>query len=319
MSKSVSAGFRTMLRASQQLFMADLYTITLKSGTVSTITDAPADIIVAGQTYTTAVNDNGPAIKRGPIKLAIGLQVDSIEVVMLYDNTTVFMGTTPGAFAVAGGFDGARIKIDKLLTPDFADTSRGVVNLFNGTVSEVSAGSGQVTMNVDSDLVYLNAAFPRNYLLPQCNNAFCDAACTLTKASQTVAGTCTAGNTTKHLKASAITTGLYALGYVTINTGVNAGLVRSVKAFTSGDFELLSPLPQPCATGDTFSATGGCDKTEAMCDARDNRAHFRGFPFVPTPEQVAMGNSTGPAPKDTGGGVAPPGGPGGQNTNFRQA
>lgn len=317
--KTVTAGFKTMLQTYQSLLICDLYTITLRSGSVLYITDAPVNITYGGHTFTASVSDNEPGIMRGAIKLALGLQVDSIEVTMLYDSGTVLFGSTPGAFAIAGGFDGARVKIDKLLTPDFADTTRGVANLFNGTVSEVSAGSGRVTMNVDSDVVYLNAAFPRNYLLPSCNNALFDSACTLNKATYAVAGTCTAGNTVTHLKASAITTGNYALGYVVINTGANAGLVRSVKLFASGDFTLLYPLPVACATGDTFTAYPGCDKTEAMCDsAYANRLHFRGFPFVPTPEQVDMGTTTGSAPGDQQGGYGSAGGSGGQNTNFKQ-
>jgi uncharacterized phage protein (TIGR02218 family) len=319
--KTVTAGFRTMLRTSQQLLVADLYTITLKSGTIIYISDAPVDITVGAQLYSCSANDNEPGITRGPIKLALGLQVDSIEVNMLYDFSTVFQGTTPGAFAIAGGFDGARVKIDKLLTPDFADTSRGVVNLFNGTVSEVSTGSGRVTLSIASDLVYLNAAFPRNYLLPSCNNAFMDSSCTLTKASQVVHGTCTAGNTVKHLKASAITTGRWALGYVVITSGPNTGLVKSTRSFTSGDFELLYPFPVPCNTGDTFDAYPGCDKTEAMCDLFGNRAHFRGFPYVPTPEQVEMGSNTGGVPADSAGPGAGVGGigrgSGGSNSNFK--
>lgn len=40
MSKTVSASFKTMLQGNTQLFACDLYTITLKSGTVLTYTDA---------------------------------------------------------------------------------------------------------------------------------------------------------------------------------------------------------------------------------------------------------------------------------------
>jgi uncharacterized phage protein (TIGR02218 family) len=180
-----------------------------------------------------------------------------------------------------------------------------------------------VSLNASCDLVFLNGQFPRNYFLPACNHALFDAGCGLNKATYAVNGTGTAGNTVKPLSASALTqaTDYFALGYVVINTGVNAGLVRSVRASVSGVLTFLYPLPQPCATGDTFTAYPGCDKTQATCTAKfNNLTKFRGFPYVPTPEQIELG-SAGSAPHDNapGAGTGNIGvGGGGSNTNFKQ-
>lgn len=319
--KSISAGFKTMLTSSTALMVADLYTITLLSGTVLYYTDAPVDITYGGHTYLHAADANTvPGMARGPIKLAIGLQVESLQVDILYDTDTRVMGLTPGAFANAGGFDGARVRVDKFLTPSLTDTTRGIVNLFTGVVADVSAGSGRVTLNVSSDLVYLNAAFPRNYFLPQCNHALFDAGCGLAKATFAVAGTVDSGTVTAITDAGLTqASGYFAQGYVVISSGVNAGLTRSIKDFASGVLTLLYPLPAACSVGDTFTVYPGCDKTQATCSAKfANLARFRGFPYVPTPEVIEMGGSAPNSGSGPGAGLGGIGrGGGGQSGNFK--
>lgn len=291
------------------------------SGTSVTLGQAPGTGAAIDWDGSASFGNTAPGFGRGPIKLAIGLQVESLEVDVFYDADTRIMGLTPGAFANAGGFDGARIRVDKFLTPSLNDTSRGVVNLFTGVVSDVSAGSGRVTLNVSSDLIYLNAAFPKNYFLPQCNHALFDAGCGLSKASYATAGSADSSTVTTITDAGLTqAAGYFAQGYVVITSGANAGLTRSVKDFSGGVLTLLYPLPAACAAGDTFTVYPGCDKTQATCrDKFANLSHFRGFPYVPTPEVIEMG---GNAPGDNGGSGAGLGhggigrGPGGQKNRF---
>jgi uncharacterized phage protein (TIGR02218 family) len=325
--KTVSAGFMTMLSSNQALMVADLYTVTLLAGNVLYYTDSTIDITFGGNTYLHATEGGAvPGFQRGPIKLALGLQVESLEVDMFYDLSTLILGKTPGAFANAGGFDGARFKVDKFLTTDLTSTTNGVVNLFTGTVATVSAGSGKVALTIDSDLAYLNAVFPRNYFLPQCNHALFDAGCTLSKATYAVTqavGSSTVTSITQ--TALGQPAGYFALGYIVITSGANAGLTRTIKSFAAGVMTLLYPLPGSCAAGDTFTVYPGCDKTQTTCSSTfGNLAHFRGFPFVPTPEVIELGTSGG-APSDNsgpgagvGGGGGIGRGPGGQNGRFDQ-
>ena len=326
--KTVTAAFKTMLAGSNSLMVADLYTLTLRSGTVLYYTDAPSNIAYGGNTFLAAQLDSAPGFQRGSIKLALGLQVESLEIDILYDASTLLQGVTPGAFANAGGFDGARIRVDKFLTPSLTDTSRGIVNLFTGTVSDVSAGSGKVALNVSCDLVYLNAAFPRNYFLPQCNHALFDTGCGLAKSSYAVTvatGSSTVTTITQTSLAQA--DGYFALGYIVITSGVNLGLTRTVRSFASGVFTLLYPLPSPCAAGDTFIAYPGCDKTQGTCGTTfGNLPQFRGFPYVPTPEVIELGQNSSPPSDNAGSGAGFGGGgggglargPGGQTQRFLQ-
>jgi uncharacterized phage protein (TIGR02218 family) len=304
--KTVTAAFRTMLRTSQYLFLADLYTITLASGTVLYYTDAPQNITYNGHTYLSGLESNTtPGFKRGPIKLEIGLQAGSIEVDMLYDSGTLLLGLTPGAFANAGGFDYAKVQIDKFLTPSLTDTSRGVVNLFTGVVSDLKVDGGQVALTVSSNTIFLQGSFPRNYALPQCNHALFDAGCTLLKSSFAVNASVGSATSTSVTAASLTqASGYFALGYVTFTSGALNGLTRFVKSFASGVLTLLYPLPSTPAAGDTFTVYPGCDKTQNTCSAKfANLAHFRGYPYAPTPEVLELG-SAGSGPTDNSGGGA---------------
>jgi len=47
----------------------------------------------------------------------------------------------------------------------------------------------------------------------------------------------------------------------------------------------MYPLPFAPAFGDAFTVYAGCDRTLATCQGRfNNKANFRGFPFVPPAE-----------------------------------
>lgn len=322
--KSVSAGFKTMLSTSQSLLAADLYTITLRAGTVLRYTSCHRALAVAGNNYLCRSAGNSvPGVSRGPIKMAVGLAVESITVEILFDGNTLINSLSPGVFATAGGLDGARIRIDRLLTDDWDNTTRGVVNLFDGLVSEAAIDAQVVKLNCASGLVYLHAAFPPRLLQPPCNNALFDSRCGLSKAAWAAAGTAGAGSTSAVINAAALTQGTnyFAKGYIVVNTGLNAGLTRTVRSSVSGQLTLVYPLPYPMAPGDTLTAYPGCAKTLAACDAFGNRPRFGGFPFMPDPETVQLGRA-GSAPGDSsgggGGGMGPPRGPGGRNGNFQQ-
>lgn len=319
--KNVSAGFKTMLATNQQLCAADLYTITLRAGTVMRWSDSHQTIIVTGQSYLCRQYGNTiPGLKRGPIKTAVGLAVESITVDLLYDADTRINALAPGAFAAAGGFDGATIRIDRLLTPDLNDTTRGVVNLFDGLISEAQIDSERVTLNCASSLVFLHAAFPPRLLQPGCNNALFDQRCGLSKAAFAAPATADAGSTAGVIKAAELTqaTNYFKQGHIIVTGGQNAGLVRSVRASVSGELTLTYPLPYPMATGDAFTAYPGCAKTLAACDAFGNRPRFGGFPFMPDPETVQLGQN-GQAPTNSSGVGVPStrGGPGGVTTRYQ--
>lgn len=323
--KTVSAGFRTMLRTSTSLLRCDLFTFTLKDATVIRYTNAPQNIVIGGNTYLAASEFNTvPSLRRGGMRMAVGLAVDALDIDMIYQDTTRILSKTPGAFANGRGFDGTRVVIDVLMTPDFADTSRGVVNMFTGVVSEVEVDSTRVRMRCAADMVFLNAAFPPCLYQPNCNNALFDARCGLLKSAYANNDSAVAGGTQTTVIASAAgvvqgkVADYFALGYIVITSGTNNGLIRSVKKSTGATLALLYPLPVALAAGDTFTAYPGCNKSEAACDSFGNRARFRGFPFLPQPETTQLGGTGATDNTGSGAGNGPGGiGSGSGGTGFK--
>lgn len=328
--KSVSAAFLTMLQTSNTLVEADLYTITLSSGRVLYYTSAQQNVTYNAHTYLAAYLDSAPGFERGSTKCAVGLQSDDLEVDILFDANTLMNGVAPAGFVAGGGLDNAVVRLDKALAPDWSNpVVNGVVNLFVGYVGEAQIEPGRIKLTVHSRLKLLNTSFPRNYFLPQDNNALFSAASGLTASTYAVAGTVTStgGSPTLTNFSTNLTKadGWFSLGYLVWTSGANQGLTSLVKwyAQANGATVIVYPLPVAPAVGDTFTAYPGYDRTQSTCQTKfNNLANFRGFPYVPTPETLELGGAGSPPTGVGGGGGAGVGGigrgPGGQVGRFGQ-
>lgn len=87
------------------------------------------------------------------------------------------------------------------------------------------------------------------------------------------------------------TNGYFAQGVITMTSGVNNGLSRTVQTYTNNGSNnvcnVIPPFPQAPSAGDTFTITAGCDRRLSTCVAKfNNVSHFMAFPFVPTPESA---------------------------------
>lgn len=329
--KTTSGPLKAALQANLYLLRAQLYTLTFLSGTVLRYCDWTTDLVLAGHTYTSTKKDLVPGFIVGKTTTAIGMQVDSTDIVIAYDAGTLMLGMTPGALAQAGAFDGCKVSIDTLFmlpsTP--GDTSLGTVNRYTGIVDEAKAVASRIEMMVSSPLAQFSSAFPRNYATPQCNHALFDSGCTLTKSSFAIAGTVTSGASPTQFTASGLgkPAKYFAQGSIVWLTGPNAGQTSQVTSSSAGGvIILIYPLVARPTAGDTFTAYPGCAKTRAACGNTNsaigpvfnNLIHFRGFPYVPTPTTIVMGGTTA-SPGDTAGGSVGQGGggvargPGGQS------
>lgn len=319
--KNVSAAFLSMLQNSDTLVEADLYTITLASGNALYYTSAQQPVTYNGITYAAAYMDSAPGFARGSTKCAVGLETDDLEVDILFDQATLMNGVFPAAFVAAGGLDNAVVRLDKALAPDWSNpVVNGVVNLFCGFVGESKIDPGKITLTVHSRLKVLNTSFPRNYFLPGDNNALFSAASGLSAASYAVKGTVSAAGTLTAFNSNCTQAdGWFALGYVVWTSGANKGITSLVKTYAnaSGAFGIVYPLASAPASGDTFTAYPGYDRTLTTCTNKfNNAANFRGYPYVPTPETIELGGAGSPPTRVGGGGGAGVGGvgrgPGGQ-------
>jgi len=283
--RTASAGLISLLNSSQTFVMADLYTITLVSGTVVRYTDSSIDLTVSGNTFLSS----GPIFKRSRVRIMVGTEVDTLEVTISALPTNLLAGV-PWLQAIRNGaLDGATLRLDRFLSDVWTDTSRGAINnWFTGRVAPVSVGRSTAKIEVKSDLELLNVQMPRNLYQPGCVHTLYDAGCTLSKGSFSTSSAVASGSTVVKINcALAQAAGYFDLGTLSFTSGVNNGVTRSIKSYTPGVFNLSLPLFQACTNGDTFTAYLGCDKTQATCTTKfNNLVNFRGFPFIPIPETV---------------------------------
>ena len=264
------------------MLMADLYTITLATGTVNRITSASIAVTHDGNVYKPSA-----VIKRTGTECRVGISVDTMTITASGSLTLPSGVTSFATMAVRGDFDQATVVVDRAWFSDWASAPIGTLLQFRGSVSDVLCDRMEVKISVKSELEKFNILMPRRVYQAGCPNALFDYSCGLSKAAQAYAGTVLAGSTALRVitTASALPPGWCTLGTIEFTTGNNAGEKRTVKANQSGIFELVNKLPYTPAIGDAFNCYPGCDKTLATCTSKFNNAvKYRGQPYIPKPE-----------------------------------
>jgi uncharacterized phage protein (TIGR02218 family) len=281
--KAASGGLIALLNSSgQQYVMADLYTITLAGGTVARYTSADVDIPWNSSTF----SSKGPVLSRSKIRCVIGVEVDTLDLEVTAQSQHLLGGAPWLSVCRSGGLDGARVKLERAFMSAWGQAPAGTIWLFEGRVADLEVGRTTAKIQIKSDLDLLNVQMPRNLYQPGCLHTLYDAGCTAIKASFGTATTATSGSTAGLVKCGlGQVDDYFTLGTITFTSGVNVGVSRSVKKYTTGALQLMRPLLNPPGIGDTFTAYAGCDKSTTTCQNRfSNLPNFRGFPFVPAPE-----------------------------------
>lgn len=282
------------LNSAKQVYMADLFTITLTGGSVLRYTSADVAVylpgvagIFGGLARTWAI---GPVIKRGVTKVAVGIAVNTLDVTLAADQSITVNGVPLLPFIASGGLDGARFELNRAFAADPGSPWIGVLRLFVGRVSEVPRASRyEAALSIASDSELLNVMIPRNVYQPGCANTLFDGTCGMSKTAAAVTATATATSASRTVFATGLAqaAGYFSLGWAVGVTGANAGIGRTIKLFSGGSITTIQPWPAGIAAGDTFTVYPGCDKTQATCNTKfSNLARFRGHPYVPAPETV---------------------------------
>ena len=280
--KNISSTLKTYLQAGGEFVMADLYTVTLASGTVFHWADFDQDIVHPTNGYTYI--STGPVLKRSKTRTIIGVEVDTLDISIFGRSTDTVNGLPLLAAAQAGAFDGATLVLERaFLSP--IPTALGVVNLFTGRFADVTLGRTEFQVRVNSLTESLNINLPRNIYQPGCTHVLYDSGCGLTKSTYGTSSTITSGSTTSQLNCALSTgAGYFNRGSIKFISGALAGVTRTVKSYSPGSISLLLPLPNIPAIGDTFIAYAGCDKQQSTCTSKfNNLAQFRGAPYIPVP------------------------------------
>lgn len=287
--KTASPELIALLGSTSQFLMADLFSITLQTGTVLNYTTADTNITVDSQVFSA----HGPLIKRGQVRTVLGLEVDTLDmrVMASYDNSSHTMDDAPFVEAALKGYlDGATVVLKRAFLSAWTASPIGTVVLFSGRVSDVSGSRTEVRITVKSDIELLNIKQPRNLYQASCLHTVYDAGCLASKPALTVSGQVTGSNGTGQWLQSNVSNaaGWFDQGVITFNSGPNAGIKRTVKSFSSGQFWFALPLAHTPLVGDTFTVFPGCDKTQTTCSAKfSNLSHFRGYPYIPIAETAS--------------------------------
>ena len=167
----------TWLQIATEMRMTDLYTITLKSGTVLRYTTWDANLTVLGNTFLTGP----PHIKRSHIEEKLGLDVSALDLEISASLSDTINGVPVLQLIANGAFDGATLRIDRLFM-DSLGMQVGTVVRFSGIIGEVDeVGRTTAKLTVNALVQLLSQQLPNIVLQPNCTNTLFDARCTLRK------------------------------------------------------------------------------------------------------------------------------------------
>lgn len=299
--KTCSDALRSLLTEYMQgkrrtWYIAELYTFWLKmdlsynagyfnSGTILLRTGHDVDLTVGGNKYLHI------PIQHGDINEKKGVETTNTEITINYNpSDTIPELKTTWIDAIQGGaFDGCYISIDRLYSPipwqyNMPNISSDYVlkARFFGRADVLEVKLTQARLDLKSPTDLLNAQLPRNLIKPSCLNRFCDSMCGLNKASFAKNVTAISGSSKSAVRiANGYAWGYFTQGTMLCTSGANAGVTRYIKSF-DGAFAVPSqPFQNAVREGDTFTFWRGCAKTMTACQAYNNMANFRGFPFLP--------------------------------------
>lgn len=296
--RACSGALATALQGGVEFWGADLFTLTLQSGTVLRFTSWDYSLLANGHVFTGGA---GQFLNRSKWNVVNTMEVPTLEI-YAYEAGQSFNGLSLGlrAQAINGVLDGASFLLQRLFMPTtyppFDTTTYGSIDIFSGDVGAITMLGPKMTIKVRGKNSRLSEPAPRNVFQPGCIHTFCDTGCTLNPATFTSARTCTSGTTKNTVTFHGTVTQSLKSGTVTMTSGNNNGLARSIidESVISGPttvLTLVTPLPfAPVVGTDTFNLFTGCDKTIATCNnTYSNLINFRGFPFIPPPATTAVG------------------------------
>jgi uncharacterized phage protein (TIGR02218 family) len=268
------------------LIFADVFTFTMQDGTILCYTNVDVTFSYNGNTYLA----NSIRVDGLKYKASIGLEVDQQQITCTALATDTITGGAPFLQALRdGSFDGCQIERDRVFFSDvIGGTAIGSVTLFVGRLGQIQElGRTSAKLQVNSLLTLLDIDMPRNVYQPTCLHTLYDSGCTLVKNAFGTNGACGAGSTASVINWSGASAN-FVQGTITFTSGVNAGVTATVGSAIAGtSLSLLYPLESAPAVGDAFTVYFGCDHTPGTCQSKfNNRANFRGFPYVPPPQMA---------------------------------
>lgn len=228
-----------------------------------------------------------PLISRGQTHSTVGVDVATLSITMQIGDDSTIANVPAAAFALAGGLDGATVRVDRVFAANWSAPVTGNLNVFIGNVADVEVTGTSIEIEAKSELEKLNQVLPKNVYQAGCIHTLYGPGCGLVAANFTVTGN-TAANSTRYSIVSNLSnpTGYFDLGVIEFTSGPMDGVSRTVKSYANGVVVPSFPFPAAPSPGDLFGIRPGCDKRFATCNGStlNNAANFRGYEFIPVPE-----------------------------------
>jgi uncharacterized phage protein (TIGR02218 family) len=268
-----------------QLRMADLYSLTLSGGVAHRYSASDEPVTLGERQFAL-----GPVFSRGTTRIGPGIAVDELEVTVSAGDAVQINGMPLLRFITGGGLDGGRLVLERAFSAGPGEPWVGALALFSGRIGTVDGGRHAKSLNVRSDTELLDALVPRHVYAPGCLNTVYDSTCGVQRQAHRSNGTATSGTDASRTSFShnqVPPADHWTLGDITMTSGTNAGIARTVRSNSGQEVSTIVPWPFPVNAGDTFAVQLGCDGTKAMCAVRfANLGRYRGMPFIPVAEMV---------------------------------
>lgn len=252
-----------------------------KDGVVFGFTDHDRDLAFDGVTYEAAAGMSASELNE-----SLGLGVDNLEV-----SSAVTSERLTESDLAGGIYDDARVEIYQV---NWQDVAQRVV-MRAGSLGEIKRAGPLFSAEVRGLAHYLQQPTGRLYQ-KTCDADVGDARCTVNLNQSALKGTGSVLEVTSHKRFTAtglsdFEAGWFARGLLTFTSGAAAGQKMEVKRHTVVDDTVTPDLWQdvagPIVSGQTFSVTAGCDKTEGTCIQKfSNVENFRGFAHMPGPDFI---------------------------------
>lgn len=279
--KTISSTLRAHL-GSEVTTLALCWKVTATDGTILAFTTHAADLTYNGVTYASA-NSGLPSA----LSVSSALNVDTLSLEGLLADA----GFTEADIR-AGKWDHATFDV---FVVNYLDLTQGDAKIGRGVIGEQRTNRSTWESEVRGLAQFYQQKIIELYQ-PACQADLGDTRCGVTLATYTVTGSVTSVTNRRVFADSSRTEGnnRFTGGLLTWTAGLNQGLKMEVSAYvqTGGAFQLVLAMPNAVTVGDTYSVYAGCDKsllgTHGCKTKFNNVVNFRGFPYVPQKQELAM-------------------------------
>ncbi len=261
--------------------VARVFTITPVAGAVLRFTDYSEALTVGGDTYLPASAFTVTALRK---RADASVDTQSADLLTGDDLTENRL--------LAGVYDHAEVTMSLALP---GNEGLGLWPMARRYFGEIGSAEIAATVELRSLTEMMQRPVGRIYL-KTCDARFGDARCGLDLDALGFVHAATIADSGPSISpidrafdvSSVQADGYFQYGVCRFTDGLNLGVERPIVHHADDRVTLLLPPPFPIANGDGLALTRGCDKTFPTCrDVYANYLNFRGFPDMPTDEELS--------------------------------